>query len=205
MARLEWLYGLGVRVLGLTWNYANCFGAPNSQDPAVMSAGLTPFGRDAVVRMQELGMLVDVSHLSDGGFRDVAALARRPFVATHSNCRAFSPHPRNLTDEMIRALADRGGVMGLNFCPEFLTPAAAGRESRVEDLVAMARHEKRVGGIEVVAIGSDFDGIDGDLEIPDAARMPLLADGLSRGGFTDDEIDKILCGNVLRVIRDAIG
>ena len=205
MARLEWLYGLGVRALGLTWNYANCFGAPNSQDPAVMSAGLTPFGRDAVVRMQELGMLVDVSHLSDGGFRDVAALARRPFVATHSNCRALSPHPRNLTDEMIRALADRGGVMGLNFCPEFLTPAAAGRESRVEDLVAMARHEKRVGGIEVVAIGSDFDGIDGDLEIPDAARMPLLADGLSRGGFTDDEIDKILCGNVLRVIRDAIG
>ena len=111
MARLEWLYGLGVRVLGLTWNYANCFGAPNSQDPAVMSAGLTPFGRDAVVRMQELGMLVDVSHLSDGGFRDVAALVRRPFVATHSNCRAFSPHPRNLTDEMIRALADRGGVL----------------------------------------------------------------------------------------------
>ena len=106
---------------------------------------------------------------------------------------------------MIRALADRGGVMGLNFCPEFLTPDAAGRESRVEDLVAMARHEKRVGGIEVVAIGSDFDGIDGDLEIPDAARMPLLADGLSRGGFTDDEIDKILSGNVLRVIRDAIG
>ena len=95
---------------------------PQLPGPGGYVRRVDPLRREAVVRMQELGMLVDVSHLSDGGFRDVAALARRPFVATHSNCRALSPHPRNLTDEMIRALADRGGVMGLNFCPEFLTP-----------------------------------------------------------------------------------
>ena len=205
LGRLDWLYGLGVRALGLTWNYPNCFGAPNSPDPAVMSAGLTPFGREAVAYMQDLGMLVDVSHLSDGGFWDVAALAKRPFAATHSNCRALRPHPRNLTDEMIRALADRGGVMGLNFCPEFLSPDAAGDRSEVERLVAMARHEKQVGGIGVIAVGSDFDGIEGDLEIPHAGRMPLLAEALSRGGFTDDEIDQILFGNVLRVLQDTIG
>ena len=85
-----------------------------------MARGLTPFGRDAVEEMQRLGMLVDVSHLSDGGFWEVARLAKRPFLASHSNCRALCPHPRNLTDEMLRTLGEKGGVAGLNFGPQFL-------------------------------------------------------------------------------------
>ena len=113
--RIRAFYDLGIRVMGLTWNQANCFGYPNSSDLEEMQKGLTPFGKDAVSCMEETGMLIDVSHLSDGGFWDVARLSRKPFIASHSNCRALNPHPRSLTDEMIRALADRGGVMGLNF------------------------------------------------------------------------------------------
>lgn len=170
-----------------------------------MAEGLTQFGRDAVVHMQNIGMLVDVSHLSDGGFWEVVNLSKRPFVATHSNCRALCPHPRNITDEMIRALADRGGVMGLNFGPEFLSSDSMDITSTVKKIVAMAQHEKAVGGIDVIGIGSDFDGIGGTLEISGYEKMDLLTDGLSSGGFTDDEIDQILSGNVLRVMKEAIG
>ena len=96
--------------------------------------------------MNELGMIVDVSHLSDGGFRDVAALCKKPFVASHSNCRSINPHPRSMTDEMIRTLADKGGVMGVNFGPEFLTGDVKAKESRTEALVAQLRHMMNVGG-----------------------------------------------------------
>ena len=104
MERLEEYHRMGVRLLGLTWNYANCFGFPNSQDPSVMKQGLSDFGKEAVGELNRLGMIIDVSHLSDGGFWDVARLSRKPFVASHSNARALCPHPRNLTDEMIRAV-----------------------------------------------------------------------------------------------------
>ena len=205
LENLRAFYDMGVRALSLTWNYENCFGAPNSQDPAIMSRGLTPFGKSAVRYMQELGMLVDVSHLSDGGFYDVAAICEKPFVATHSNARALSPHPRNMTDDMIRVLADHGGVMGLNFGPEFLNEDLKDTRSTVERMVAMAKHEKNVGGIDVVAIGTDFDGIGGELEIGSCDKMDLLVQGLSRGGFTDDEIEKIFWRNTYRVMEEAMG
>lgn len=205
LENLDRYYNMGIRALGLTWNHKNCFGSPNSSDAAVMAEGLTDFGKEAVLHMQEIGMLVDVSHLSDGGFWDVARLAKKPFVATHSNCRALCPHPRNMTDDMIRALAESGGVMGLNFGPEFLSPAGTDIVSSVERIVAMAKHEKAVGGIGVVAVGTDFDGIHGTLEIAGCDGMHLLTDGLSRGGFTDDEIDRILCQNVMRVLKESLG
>lgn len=204
LENLKAFYDLGVRALSLTWNFENCFGAPNSQDPAIMSKGLTPFGKDAVRYMQELGMLVDVSHLSDGGFYDVAAICQKPFAATHSNARALSPHTRNMTDDMIRLLADKGGVMGLNFEPEFLNEDLKDTHSTVERMVAMARHEKNVGGIDVVAVGTDFDGIGGELEIGSCDKMDLLAQGLNKGGFTDDEIEKIFYRNAMRVMAEAM-
>ena len=204
LENLDRFYAMGIRALSLTWNFENCFGAPNSRDSAVMNRGLTGFGKDAVRHMQEIGMLVDVSHLSDGGFRDVAELSVKPFAATHSNCRALCPHPRNMTDEMIRMLADKGGIMGINFGPEFLSAEEKDTRSTVERMVAMAQHEKRVGGIDVIGIGTDFDGIEGDLEISGPDKMSLLTDGLSTGGFTDDEIDKITHGNALRVLREAV-
>ena len=203
MNRLDLYYEMGVRALALTWNYANCFGSPNSTDKRTMSKGLTDFGKDAIRHMQDIGMLVDVSHLSDGGFWDVVRICRKPFIATHSNCRSLCDHPRNLTDNQIEALGTMGGVMGLNFCPAFLNREKDDVKSRVESLVAMAKQARKCGGIDVVAIGSDFDGISGDLEISGPDKMELLFDGLKKAGFSDDDIDKVAYGNVLRVIREA--
>ena len=204
MANLERFYGMGIRLISLTWNQANCFGAPNSDDPAVMNTGLTDFGKDAVVRMQELGMLVDVSHLSDGGFWDVAKLSHKPFVASHSNCRAIAPHRRNLTDEMIRALADRGGVAGLNFCPQFLTADVTCSVERAEDIARNARHMANTGGIGCVALGTDFDGIDGQLEVGTPTDLPILYRELAKVGFSEDDLEKITHKNAMRVIRDTL-
>ena len=120
MERIDKLYQMGVRLITLTWNDDNCFGHPHAKEAERMQLGLTPFGRKAVTYMAELGILVDVSHLSDGGFYDVAELVRGPFVASHSNCRELAPATRNLTDDMIRVLAEHGGVAGLNFYPPFL-------------------------------------------------------------------------------------
>lgn len=201
MEKLEMFYEMGIRLISLTWNYANCFGFPNSFDPDAMAKGLTEFGKDAVVRMQELGMLVDVSHLSDGGFWDVAELCKKPFVASHSNCRSLSPHPRNLTDEMIKTLADHGGIMGLNFCPEFLTSDITNKESRIEDMLRQLRHMVNIGGEDIAAIGTDLDGIDGDLEIGRAEDMPKLFEAMDRAGFSDRLIEKIAWKNAWRVLE----
>ncbi len=205
LEKLKAFHEMGFRAISLTWNAHNCFGAPNSADPKVMMEGLTDFGREAVAYMQELGILVDVSHLSEGGFYDVADICKKPFIATHSNSRALSPHQRNLTDEQIRTLAKAGGVTGLNFGPEFLNEDVTSKVSTAALLAKHARHIADVGGVDVVAIGSDFDGIQGQLEISNAAKMPLLADALTKVGFTQSEIEKIFHKNVLRVMEAAIG
>lgn len=204
---LDKFYQKGIRLITLTWNDANCFGAPNSRHTAMMETGLTDFGHQAVERMNELGMVVDVSHLSDGGFWDVAALSRKskkPFVASHSNCRALNPHPRSMTDGMIRALAQCGGVMGVNFRPEFLTGDVRCKRSKAEDIVRHLRHMINVGGTDCAAIGTDFDGISGRLEIGGPEQMPLLFAELERAGFTETEIEKIACRNVERALKDAL-
>lgn len=110
---LEWFYKQGVRMISLTWNHENCFGFPNSRNSEIMQKGLTEFGKEAIEVMNDLGIVVDVAHLSDGGFMDVARLSKVPFVASHSNARAVTNHQRNLTDDMIRMLADKGGVQVL--------------------------------------------------------------------------------------------
>lgn len=204
MGNLKGFYDMGVRALSLTWNFENCFGFPNSPDPHKMALGLKPFGKEAIMYMQELGMLVDVSHLSDGGFFDVAALCKKPFVATHSNCRSLSPHPRNLTDEMLRILADHGGVSGLNFYGCFLNKNTADSTSRIEDIVRHARHMVNVAGEDVVAIGTDFDGMSGEQEIADCAQMPLLEDALMKAGFTPRQLEKLFSANVLRVMKETL-
>lgn len=205
LGRLERFYKQGFRAIALTWNGANCFGTPNSADPAVMAKGLTPFGKEAVAYMQELGMLVDVSHLSEGGFYDVAAVCKKPFIASHSNSRgALCAHQRGLTDEQVKVLANAGGVTGLNFCPQFLHPDGAGETSSAALIARHARHLADVGGVECVGLGSDLDGISGELEIGDSTKIPLLADALQKEGFTANEVEKIFYRNVLRVINDAM-
>lgn len=204
MEKLERYYDLGVRVLGLTWNQENCFGSPNSRDAAVMGRGLTDFGKDAIVRMNELGMGIDVSHLSDGGFWDVARLTRKPFFATHSNCRSLNPHPRSMTDEMIRALADKGGVMGVNLCPAFLVGDTENNRATCDMLTAQLRHMIKAGGEDCAAIGTDFDGMNGELEIGSADRMPMLFTALEKAGFTPKTIEKIAFRNAERVLADVL-
>ncbi len=201
MERLISLKEQGVCAISLTWNFPNCFGAPNSKDRTVMNTGLTPFGKEAVGVMNDLGILVDVSHLSDGGFWDVVKLTRKPFVATHSNCRALCPHTRNLTDEMIRALSEKGGVSGINFGPEFLNADTACKDSRVEELVAHVLHFIKVGGEDCVGLGTDFDGIGGSFEIGHPTEMDKLFAALSQKGLTERQLDKLGSGNVLRVME----
>lgn len=201
---LEDYYNWGVRLLTILWNKPNCLGFPTSVDPNEMAKGLTDFGKEAVVRMQELGMIVDVSHLSDGGFWDVVDLAKKPFVASHSNARALSPHRRNLTDEMIRAIGEKGGMIGLNLMPEFLHSDAVSKQSRVDLMVKHARYIVNVGGIDILGIGTDFDGFDGELEISGPDEMYRLFDALKADGFSEDELEKIAYKNSMRVFQDLL-
>lgn len=212
--KLHTLYEWGVRMLTLTWNFPNELGNPNvnaslAQRAAALhtperEAGLTEKGREFVAEMERIGMIPDVSHLSDAGFYDVLAVTKKPFVASHSDARAVCPAVRNLTDDMIRALGERGGITGLNFCADFLEERPAGAENpgTIAAVVRHARHITKVGGIEVLGLGSDFDGIDTNEGLPGAQSMERLWEALKRDGFTEGELDRIFCGNVLRVYRD---
>lgn len=204
LENIKHFYDMGFRAISLTWNQPNCIGSPNSNLPEVMMKGLTQFGKEAVTYMQELGILVDVSHLSEGGFYDVASICKRPFVATHSNSRALCPHSRNLSDEQIKMLGNAGGVTGLNFGPEFLNEDISCKDSTVECMVKHISHIVRVGGVECVALGSDFDGIDGNLEISDCTKVNLLEPALKKAGFGNKDIEKIFFKNVLRVMKDTM-
>jgi len=209
---LRVLYSLGVRIMTLTWNYENELAYPNKvpQDAvnvypcgADTENGLKETGMRFIHEMEQLGMLIDVSHLSDAGFWDVYHNTEKPFIASHSNARALCGHVRNLTDDMIRALADRGGITGLNYCASFLDPSDHPR-STVSRIAEHAAYIRNVGGIDCLALGSDFDGIEGDLEMYDASCLPLLEAELRRQHFTEDEIEKIFFRNAMRVLKDVL-
>ena len=154
--------------------------------------------------MERLHLLADVSHLSDKGFWDIVEHSTRPFAASHSNCRALAPHCRNLTDEMIRALADKGGLVGLNYCSGFLDhqPEEKLCRSTTALMAKHAAHFKQVGGIGIIGLGSDFDGIGGKLEMDDCSKLPLLAEALRREGFTEDEVEDIFYHNARRFFEE---
>ena len=211
---LETLYQLGARMMTLTWNYPNELASPNifekdSRQSAKgfplfdSSAGLTENGFLFIERMEELGMIIDVSHLSDAGFWDIAKHTEKPFVASHSNARALCGHARNLTDDMIRVIANRGGVIGLNCYGRFLN-AINDDSSRVARMAQHARHILNVGGGECLGLGTDFDGINGQLEIQDCSQMYKLVHELGRQHFTESEIENILFRNVMRVYKELL-
>lgn len=201
--RVDEFYNDGVRMVSLTWNHENSVGFPNSSDPDKMALGLKEFGIQCVNRMDELGIAVDVSHLSEGGFWDVVDHGKKPFVASHSCAKALCGHPRNLTDAQLIALSDRGGIVGVNFFARFLKVSEENHTLN-EDIIRHLLHIKKVAGIEVLALGSDFDGIDSTLEMKDCSGFPGLAEAMNKH-FTADEIDKICTGNALRMFRDVIG
>jgi len=199
--RLRFLYDKGIRLMTLMWNYENCLGHPNSKDNIMMQKGLKPFGIEVVEQMGELGMIVDISHASDGSFWDVMKYTKGPVVASHSNCRTLCNHQRNLSDEMIRALAEKGGVSGLNLYGVFL---GTQNESRIDEMAAHIQHMINVGGSEFPAIGTDFDGFRGMdiMEIPMLSDMEKLWCYLNKKGVSEGQLEKIWNGNVLRVLNE---
>lgn len=199
MTRLEQLYDEGIRLITLLWNYENCIGFPNSKNENVMNKGLKPFGIEVVRRMNELGMIVDVSHMSDGGFWDVLKHSKRPVVASHSNARALCNHPRNLSDEMVRALANQGGVIGMNTYPYFVhSSGIASMEQMADHMV----HIYKVGGEDVLGIGTDFDGYDeGTSDFHHIGQMNEFYEIVKKRGFTERQMEKIWNQNILRVIK----
>lgn len=242
--KLHYLYDQGVRMMTLTWNYPNELGYPNidrmqmegstgqvdytaASSPYVPDTehGLTKTGIEFVKEMERIGMIIDVSHLSDAGFYDVLDNTTKPFVASHSNARKVCPFVRNLTDEMIRMLGERGGVTGLNYCHDFLfdNEISMNRakmngtsnaeielssekylDQTCEKIAEHARHIVNVGGMGVLGLGSDFDGIPPYVGMPEADKLDHLAHALGKKGFSTDQIDNIYYGNVMRVYEDVL-
>ncbi|GAA0177670.1 dipeptidase [Clostridium sediminicola] len=189
---------LGVSLITLTWNFPNEIGYPN-YNWVHADKGLTPFGLELISEMNDKKMIIDVSHLSDAGFYDVARYSKSPFIASHSNAREIEPNERNLTDEMIKVLAEKGSLLGINFYGLFLNGSA---ESRIDDIVKHITHIKQVGGIDIISLGTDFDGINSNLELKNIGKMDLLVQALKKDHFTEKEIEKIFYKNALRFIKD---
>lgn len=205
LSALRELYDKGVRLLTLTWNYQNELCSPAKAGPG--APGLTERGMAFLQEMEALGMIVDVSHMSDSGFYDVVRLAKKPFVASHSNARRICDHVRNMTDEMIHALAEKGGVMGLNFFQDFLLDERVERQDKADSLEALTKHVKhiiQVGGTRVLSLGSDFDGIPLNPDIPGAEAMEKVWDRLNRAGLSQETLDLIFYKNVLRLYRELL-
>lgn len=194
---LRQLAAEGLRYVTLTHSNTNAF-ADASTDVARWG-GLNDLGRELVAEMNRLGVLVDLSHVSDATFDDALAASRAPVILSHSSSRALHAHVRNASDDMLRALAAQGGVAMVNFYPLFV-----GEGATVEDVVDHIDHAVQVAGVDHVGLGSDFDGVP-DLPdgLGDVTRLPWITYGLLKRGYAEADVRKILGGNVLRVLREA--
>jgi membrane dipeptidase len=241
---VERYYTMGVRYMSPAWSVSTSW-AGSSGDEIGRSRGLNDFGKQVVREMNRLGMMVDVSHVSDQTFWDIVNTSTKPVIATHSGCRAIANVPRNLSDDMIRALAKTGGVVNVIFYPEHLEPGWSEKKKQVDAQIEpmvqrasaaekrdavhkkMARdsvrrdeyarrlppvsvsrlvdhidHIVKLVGIDHVGIGSDFDGVQSTLsDLADVSELPNLTGELLRRGYSETDIDKILGGNMLRVME----
>ena len=195
LQRIKTVEEKGVKVLGLVHNGENCLGYPHSNDKALSELPLKGFGCEVVQALNSTNITVDVSHLNVGGFWDVARLSKKPFVATHSGCSAVFKHSRNLYDEQIKAIAESGGVVGCVFYSHFLNGT---NTTDIDSILRHLEHLINVGGEDVAALGSDFDGMDCDLPF-DASKIHILVEALtSKFGFSVTE--KLCFRNALRII-----
>jgi membrane dipeptidase len=250
LALLRQYYALGVRYMTLTWSNSNGWADSSGDfdDTSVphTKEGLSEFGKDVVYEMNKLGMMVDISHVSDKTFYRTLVITRAPVIASHSSARALCNAPRNMTDDMLRAVAKNGGVVDINFYDGFLDqgfadayakvgPAIdaavkAAREQRAREgkrltyleesqideryyanlpipsytrIADHIDHAVQVAGVDHVGLGSDFDGISGlaPRGMEDCSKLPDLVRELARRGYSEDDLVKILGGNVLRVMR----
>lgn len=198
---LSTAYERGLRSVGLLHFQANETGYPMTV-ARFDELGLTDFGRTMISEMERLGILADLAHLNDAGFEDALQTMRRPFMVSHTGCRAVHPHPRNLTDEQIRAVADRGGVIGIIFEGAFV----AAQSAHLDHVLDHFDHAIRTGGEDAVAIGSDYDGfIVPATGLEDVTAMPRLTAGLLARGHRPQTIRKILGENALRVLTAVCG
>jgi membrane dipeptidase len=206
---LDLWHAAGLRSLGPVWSRSNAFGHgvpfafPASPDTG---PGLTAAGKALVARCAELGIAVDLSHLNEAGFWDVARLDGAPLIASHSGAHALSAASRNLTDRQLDAIGSSGGLVGIVFAAPFLR--GDGRNEPDTPLATLAAHARYVAdriGVEHVALGSDFDGATIPSEVGDVAGLPRLLDALSAVGFTDDELRAIAWDNWRRVLERAWG
>ncbi|MGI6119337.1 MAG: dipeptidase [Desulfosporosinus sp.] len=197
---LDIIFKLGVRALGLTWNQRNALGAGVGEVDTHL--GLTNFGQKVVQRMNELGMVVDVSHLNETGFWHVLEISKDPVAATHSCAKALCVHPRNLTDQQLRALARHKGVVGVNFYPHFLNQTGVATRA---DVVRHICHIAEVAGVETVGLGSDFDGIDETpIGLGNVGEYIYLQDDLINIGFSYQEVEQIMGRNFMRLLSDVL-
>ena len=207
-------YDEGVRYMTLTHANSNHW-ADSSGDPNQPNHGLSPFGKEVVGEMNRLGMMVDISHVSDKTFWDALETSKAPIFASHSSCRAISPAPRNMTDEMIAALAKKGGVVQINFSCDFLNaevlkteaaggaPTATKLRATLSDVVQHIDHVVAIGGIGAVGLGSDFDGIScAPVGLDSVDKWPNLTRALLEEGYTAVEIRKMYGENTLRLMTE---
>jgi len=196
-SNLEVLYGAGVRLMTLTWNRSNQIAG------AAMDThnryGLTPFGNQIIKGMNDMGMIVDVSHASEEAFWDVMEVSQQPVIASHSNAKAICPHPRNLNDEQIKAIALKGGVIGINFYPPFLSKRG---DAGIADIIRHIEYIGGLAGIDCIAFGSDFDGIKSlpqGIEGPQS--FPHIIEELLRLNYSEKDVRKICHNNFLRIME----
>jgi membrane dipeptidase len=191
---------LGVRMVGLVHSLRNQL-ADGVTDRRT-GGGLSDIGLHAVEEMDKLGMIIDVSHVNDEGFWDVLEYTKNPVIASHSNARTVCDHPRNMSDEMIIALAENSGVMGMNFAPSFVHPVKAtlaGMVNHIDHIVDLV-------GSDHVGLGSDFDGIPNTpIGLENVSKMPEITRELVERGYEREDVVKILGGNHLRLIKEVIG
>ncbi|WP_436513438.1 dipeptidase [Clostridium thermobutyricum] len=194
---VEKISDMGIKAVTLTWNYENSIGYPNFNF-VHKDKGLKKTGFDIVDELERFNIIPDCSHLSDRGFWDLIEHCKKPFIATHSNARAIQNHPRNLTDEMIKALGNKGGITGINFCSDFVADSEI---TKVKGLVRHMSHIRNKGGIDILALGSDFDGIENEVEVKDCSYMGILIDEMKKEGFTVNDIEKVFYKNAMRIFK----
>ncbi|WP_279007707.1 dipeptidase [Veillonella parvula] len=196
--KLKQAYQDGVRLITLTWNYPNGLGEPHCGE---QHKKLTSKGVEFVEAMQELGIIVDCSHLNDAGTEQLGDILDVPFIASHSNARKVRAHTRNLPDNLIRLIANKGGIIGLNFAQNFLGISPI---SRIEDIVKHGLYLIDKGGEDVVALGTDFDGIPPDTEIADMSQMSRLYDAFKEAGLSVEQCEKLFWKNADRLLKEIL-
>lgn len=190
---LEKLVQLGITMMTLTWNYSNTWGAPHS-----VLQGLTSKGCELIEGLNSTSILLDVSHLSESAFKDIVKLYKKPIIASHCNARGVYNHTRNLTDEAMRVIAESGGLIGTNFYSDFLNQS---HYTSVEDLLRNISYVYNQVGEDVLAIGTDFDGMNCKLEVCNCGEMDKLMDSMTRI-LPMRVIEKICYSNAERIIRE---